>query len=178
MLYAATPCPALAAAALALATYSCSLTARSPCCSGAALLQQDAAHAAASSPFSLPLIGGAPDLEALLAPGALVRNPGVGWAVNNRQRQLFYPAWMAGTWQVGLLLRTERVLLGPQAHSRCAPLQAQQAGLTSGTCSCPRAGAQHPFTEHHAQPVGLQQRQQQLLMLTLCIAATPSSSSS
>jgi hypothetical protein len=49
--------------------------------------------------FGLSL--GQTDLSSLLEPGAMVRNPGVGWAFNNRQRQLFYPPWLAGTWQVG-----------------------------------------------------------------------------
>jgi hypothetical protein len=66
------------------------------------LLQQGQALAAApeGQPFALPASGPSADLEALLAPGAVVRNPGVGWAFNNRQRQLFYPPWVAGTWQV------------------------------------------------------------------------------
>lgn len=30
-----------------------------------------------------------------------VSNPGPSWATTNRGRQLFYPPWMEGTWQVG-----------------------------------------------------------------------------
>jgi hypothetical protein len=89
---------------------------------GSALLQQGQALAAApqAQPFALPLSGPSVDLEALLEPGALVRNPGVGWAFNNRQRQLFYPPWMAGTWQVRCRLQPCRPALrrplSPGAH--------------------------------------------------------------
>jgi hypothetical protein len=48
----------------------------------------------------LPGAGPAP-LDQLLQPGfQAISNPGVSWAVGDRGKQLLYPDWMAGTWQV------------------------------------------------------------------------------
>lgn len=48
----------------------------------------------------LPGAGPAP-LDQLLSPGFVdINNPGVSWAVGNSGKQLLYPDWMEGTWQV------------------------------------------------------------------------------
>lgn len=38
--------------------------------------------------------------QRLLTDALAIVNPGVSWAMTNRDRQLFYPAWMEGTWEV------------------------------------------------------------------------------
>ncbi|GLC49795.1 hypothetical protein PLESTB_000309500 [Pleodorina starrii] len=55
------------------------------------------------SPTSLlqPLLPSpAPDLLAQLEGRAPIFQPGVAWALRNRDRQLFYPSWLRGEWQV------------------------------------------------------------------------------
>lgn len=46
-------------------------------------------------------MSGPAPLAQLLAPGYKdISNPGVSWAVGNSGKQLLYPDWMEGTWQV------------------------------------------------------------------------------
>lgn len=59
-----------------------------------------AAASATVLPQLLPTTGPAL-LEQLLSPDVQdITNPGVSWAVGKRSKQLFYPNWMEGTWQV------------------------------------------------------------------------------
>ncbi|GLI62963.1 hypothetical protein VaNZ11_005819, partial [Volvox africanus] len=68
-----------------------------------------AATAGASSPppppslasFLQPLLPPpVPDLLAQLEGRAPILHPGVAWSLRNRSRQLFYPPWLAGEWEV------------------------------------------------------------------------------
>ncbi|EFJ52741.1 hypothetical protein VOLCADRAFT_127341 [Volvox carteri f. nagariensis] len=53
------------------------------------------------SSFLQPLLPSpAPDLLAQLEGRAPIFQPGVAWSRRNRDRQLFYPAWLAGEWEV------------------------------------------------------------------------------
>lgn len=47
------------------------------------------------------LIGTGFDLRAVLSDGQpRISSPGLSWSPSKRQKQLFYPAWMEGTWDV------------------------------------------------------------------------------
>ncbi|GIL49804.1 hypothetical protein Vafri_6022 [Volvox africanus] len=68
-----------------------------------------AAAAGASSPPPPPSIASflqpllpppVPDLLAQLEGRAPIFQPGVAWSLRNRDRQLFYPSWLAGEWEV------------------------------------------------------------------------------
>lgn len=56
----------------------------------------------------LPAVAGPAPLEQLLLPSfTAINNPGVSWAVGNSGKQLLYPDWMQGTWQVRLSVLRE-----------------------------------------------------------------------
>ncbi|KXZ52325.1 hypothetical protein GPECTOR_10g957 [Gonium pectorale] len=62
-----------------------------------------AAAPAATAPgsFLQPLLPSpSADLVAQLEGREPIYQPGVAWALRNRDRQLFYPAWLAGEWEV------------------------------------------------------------------------------
>lgn len=67
-----------------------------------ALLQPSPQPAAASPSLGSPAPPppAASGLRALLEPNARISNPGVSWALTNASRQLYYPSWLAGEWDV------------------------------------------------------------------------------
>ena len=67
------------------------------------LAHADAAYAAPSFLESAAggLVGNGFDLDAALAPGKpSIRSPGLSWSTAKKSKQIFYPAWMEGTWDV------------------------------------------------------------------------------
>ncbi len=68
-----------------------------------------------------PLAGAAGGLQALFEPKARLTNPGVSWAVTNAQRQLFYPPWLEGTWDVAARFVGASFPLGQAMLSREVP---------------------------------------------------------
>jgi hypothetical protein len=68
----------------------------------------------------LPNAGPAP-LEQLLQPGyQAINNPGVSWAVGNSGKQLLYPEWMQGTWEVRTLGALASVCCSCTMHATTA----------------------------------------------------------
>lgn len=71
-------------------------------------------------------LGPSPSLSAQLE-GTTLRSPGVGWALTNKQRQLFYPDWLQGTWQAEARFLNASFPLGTRFLSRATP------GVTKGS---------------------------------------------
>eukprot|EP00873_Tetraselmis_striata_P001800 jgi/Tetstr1/422064/TSEL_001249.t1 len=74
---------------------------------GSASAGMVAAGKAAAAPSFLEsaaggVFGAGFDLEAALEPGAQpkIKSPGLSWSTSRKDKQLFYPPWMEGTWAV------------------------------------------------------------------------------
>uniref|UniRef100_A0A7S0RZ19 DUF6816 domain-containing protein n=1 Tax=Chlamydomonas leiostraca TaxID=1034604 RepID=A0A7S0RZ19_9CHLO len=52
---------------------------------------------------------------------AAIANPGLSWALGQRDKQLYYPAWMQGTWRVRASFKGAGFPLGPRFISRAVP---------------------------------------------------------
>jgi hypothetical protein len=85
-----------------------------------------AATAPGASPpagsFLQPLLPSpTPDLLAQLEGRAPIFQPGVAWALRNRDRQLFYPAWMRGEWEVSARFAAASFPQGRRLLGRTVP---------------------------------------------------------
>ncbi|KAI8467836.1 MAG: hypothetical protein J3K34DRAFT_523389 [Monoraphidium minutum] len=77
---------------------------------------EGAAAAAAPPPPPPP-----PPLCAALSEATAAGNPGVGWALLKRDKQLRYPPWMEGTWAVAAKFAGAEFPLGPRVVGRATP---------------------------------------------------------
>jgi hypothetical protein len=76
-------------------------------------------------------------LDKLLQPGyQAINNPGVSWAVGDRGKQLFYPEWMEGTWQVSSSSSSVPSVQNPGGCGAWANVL-----LYVGVLSCPKHGS-------------------------------------
>eukprot|EP00951_Prasinocladus_malaysianus_P031131 scaffold296636_cov39-Prasinocladus_malaysianus.AAC.1 len=69
------------------------------------------------------LLGGGFDLEAALAPERpkVISSPGLSWGLGNREKQLFYPQWMEGVWEVTAEFKGFSAPLGSRFTSSSTP---------------------------------------------------------
>jgi hypothetical protein len=80
----------------------------------AALSAAPPAAAAAAAPA-------APPLCAPLSDASAARNPGVGWALRKRDKQLLYPPWLEGAWRVRARFEGAAFPLGNRFISKTVP---------------------------------------------------------
>ncbi|KAF5828958.1 hypothetical protein DUNSADRAFT_16755 [Dunaliella salina] len=80
--------------------------------------------------FAAPLFTQQPGIRELLDPGpgnAIISNPGVSWTLNKRAKQLKYPDWLSGTWEVHASFVDAGFPLGKRFINREVP------GFTKGS---------------------------------------------
>ena len=68
------------------------------------------------------LVGNGFDLDAVLAPGKpSIRSPGLSWSTAKKSKQVFYPSWMEGTWDVTAEFSGAYTPLGQRFTSSSTP---------------------------------------------------------